>query len=101
MNALGTMSLLYPDMKVDDSTQPSTEPSTGKVLWGDANCDGNVDISDVVALRRYLTNSTKFPLTAQGLLNADVQNNGGGLNAQDAVAIQQFVFKVVTELPIA
>jgi len=83
-----------------DPTTPTT-PSTSVTLWGDANCDGKVDISDVVAVRRFLVNSTKFPLTAQGQANADVQNNGGGINAQDAVGIQQKVFGVITSLPIA
>ena len=31
-----------------------------------------VDISDVVAVRRFFVNSTKFPLTVQGQANADV-----------------------------
>ncbi len=78
----------------------TTGTTSGTVLYGDSNVDGKIDISDVVATRRYLTNSAKFPLSAQGLVNSDVQNVGGGLNAQDAVAIQQKVLGTVSSLPL-
>ncbi|MCI1268932.1 MAG: alpha/beta hydrolase-fold protein [Ruminococcus sp.] len=64
------------------------------VNYGDANCDGKVDISDVVTIRRYIANPTLFPLTAQGLINSDVQGNKNGVNAQDAVAIQQSILGI-------
>jgi mannan endo-1,4-beta-mannosidase len=60
-----------------------------------------VDISDVVMVRRYLVNSVKFPITAQGLINADVQGKSNGINAQDAVTIQQYAFGNIKTLPIA
>ena len=84
----------------NESTSGTTGTTSGTVLYGDSNVDGKIDISDVVATRRYLTNSAKFPLSAQGLVNSDVQNVGGGLNAQDAVAIQQKVLGTVSSLPL-
>ncbi len=88
--------------KGSDTTQPTTKQSatTGNTLYGDANCDGKVDISDVVASRRYLVDSARFPLSDQGIVNCDVHLVGNGINAQDAVAIQQLVFGTVTSLPI-
>jgi hypothetical protein len=96
-----------------DSPNPTTQPTTAQsttvqpttsgagVVYGDANCDGKVDISDVVAVRRYAINSVKYPLTAQGVKNADVQGSSNGLNAQDAVTIQQYVLGSVKALPVA
>ena len=93
----GTMALLYPDVAPYDvipgttAPQPgTTEPTPGgtATLWGDANCDGKVTIADATAILQALGNNDDFSLTAQGALNADVIDNGGGLSAADAVAIQ-------------
>ena len=70
-------------------------------IMGDANVDGKVDISDVVLIRRYLTNSKKYPITAKGLENSDVHGQGNGINAQDAVTVQQFVLGTVNTLPVS
>ena len=34
-------------------------------VYGDANCDGTVDMSDVVLIMQSLSNSGKYGLTAQ------------------------------------
>ena len=83
------------------TTTKTTSAQQSVSLYGDANCDGKIDISDVVAVRRSLINSTKFPLSAQGKANSDVQGSGNGINAQDAVTIQQKVLGLVATLPIA
>ena len=49
----------------------------------------------------YLINNKKYTISEQGIKNADVQNAGGGINAQDAVAIQKYVLHAIKELPIA
>lgn len=67
--------------------------------YGDANCDGNVDISDVVLIKGHTINSEKYPLAAPFL--ADITGNGNGVNAQDAVALQQYLLGTVKSLPIA
>ena len=57
-------------------------------LWGDTNCDGKVNVADVVVLNRLLNDpsyivknpETKADVTAQGKVNADVvdpQNKDG------------------------
>ncbi|MBQ7009275.1 MAG: cellulase family glycosylhydrolase [Ruminococcus sp.] len=68
--------------------------------YGDANCDGAVDIADAVLLKCYLINGTKYTLSDEGTKNADVFETGSGLNVQDALAIQKYVLKLETELPI-
>lgn len=77
----------------------TTTTAAQTVFYGDANCDGKIDVSDVVAIRRYLTNSAKFALSAQGKVNADVQGKDG-VNAQDAVGVQTYVLGLITALPI-
>ena len=84
------------------ATKPATTTTAAEeVIYGDANCDGNVDISDAVMVKCYLINNKKFTLSKQGLLNSDVQGSGNGVNAQDAVTIQKYVIKSITKLPVS
>lgn len=84
----------------DGTTPKTTDNTEDKTLYGDANCDGNVDISDAVLIKCFLINSKKYSLSAQGKKNADVQGNGNGINAQDAVAIQKYILKQIKTLPV-
>jgi len=62
-------------------------------LSGDANADGELDMSDAVMIMQSLANPNKYGIkaakgiTAQGLKNADA--NGDGLTTNDALAIQE------------
>lgn len=64
---------------------------------GDANCDGNVDMSDVVLIMQALSNPNKYGtegtsaehITAAGSKNADV--DGDGLTVNDALNIQKYL----------
>ena len=115
MMAYGALALLYPDLKpgpgeggkidppTDPPTDPKTEPTQGSAKadkYGDANCDGKVDLADVVLVKSYLLNSAKYSISATGLANADVEKTGNGLNANDAIAIQQYSLKLIDELPV-
>lgn len=84
----------------DGTTPKTTDNTEDKTLYGDANCDGNVDISDAVLIKCFLINSKKYSISAQGKKNADVQGNGNGINAQDAVAIQKYILKQIKALPV-
>lgn len=85
------------------NTEPSTEPTettsstASGILKGDANCDGSVDIADAVATASYVGDSEKNKLSEQGLINGDVQGNGNGINANDALAIQQYLANIIKE----
>lgn len=72
-----------------------------KTLFGDANNDGVVDVADVVAVASYVGNSESNHLDSQGMINADVHNTGNGITADDALSIQQYLAKIITELPIS
>ncbi|MGN1036349.1 MAG: glycoside hydrolase family 9 protein [Ruminococcus sp.] len=79
---------------ISNSLVGGSEP----ILSGDSNNDGNVDISDAVAVASYIINPEKNPLSAQGIINADVHNSGNGLNANDALAIQQYLAGIISIL---
>jgi mannan endo-1,4-beta-mannosidase len=44
------------------------------------NCDMNLDFADVVIIKCYLINNKEYSITKQGLINADVNESGNGLN---------------------
>lgn len=69
------------------------------ILYGDANCDGKVTVSDAVLIMLYIGNKDKYPLTPQGKLNADCNNVGDGITVNDALAIQKYDAKAIDSLP--
>lgn len=80
--------------------------STAKVtLYGDANYDEQVDLSDAVLIMQSLANPNKYGLgvekgiTATGVANADVYNNGDGITSQDALSIQRYLLNLIPKLP--
>ena len=96
---------LYADGKLVWGTEPDgttatdvkEEPTPVKADWGDANVDKKVDLNDAVAILQYVALPTKYPLTSQGELNADVIDNGtSGVTGMDALAIQMFDAKLFT-----
>lgn len=89
---------IEPDGSVAEKTEPTTE-SSSEILWGDANADGSIDVADAVAVASYVGDSKTNTLTAQGLVNADVHSNGNGINANDALVIQQYLSNAITKLP--
>lgn len=88
---------IYYDSSVSNgSVTVSGGASAG--LRGDANLDGSVDIADVVAVASYVSDKDKNSLEPQGMINGDVQGEGNGINANDALAIQQYLANIITEL---
>ena len=73
---------------------------------GDANCDGQVDMSDVVLIMQSLANPNKYGiggsdkkcLTEQGSANADVDTKVKGVTSNDALTIQEFLLGKVKSL---
>lgn len=88
--------------KPTSSTKPtdSTNSTDSEIIWGDANDDGTLDVADVVASAAYVGNPDGNKLPGNGLRNADVHSNGNGITADDALAIQQYLAKIVKSLPI-
>ena len=69
------------------------------ILWGDANCDDNVSVADSILILQYLADSSKYSISTDGKINADVYLNGDGINAQDALSIQKFKANQISSLP--
>lgn len=87
---------------VDNKLVWGKEPTGGaseNILWGDADLDEKVGISDVVKVMMYVCNKETYPLEAQGAINADVYNNGDGVFISDALSIQKKVAQVIETLP--
>ncbi|MDE6731011.1 MAG: cellulase family glycosylhydrolase, partial [Oscillospiraceae bacterium] len=63
-----------PEVIPTESQPDSTQTPPENILWGDANCDGNVDISDVVLMNRVYVGVDQ--VSDEGLQNADVDQSG-------------------------
>jgi hypothetical protein len=104
--AYGTMALLFPEVKPFDKLPGGESDDPDVTLWGDANCDGGVDMSDIVLIMQSLANPNKYGLngsdktaiTKQGLANADVDSTVKGVTAGDALRIQEFLLGKVESL---
>lgn len=81
---------------------PASPPVLKASLYGDANCDGVVEIADATLILQFLTNKDEYSLSARGMLNADVIGNDG-VTANDALIIQQIDAGIYTvdDLPIS
>lgn len=90
------------------SSEPSTDPSSSSkvTMYGDANCDKGVDMSDVVIIMQALANPNKYGIkgsdekhiTEQGQLNADVDVSVKGVTSGDALRIQEFLLGKIKSL---
>ena len=104
----GGMALLYPDVAPYEEGEipDDPDPVPGATLWGDANCDDQVLLNDAVLVLQSLGNADAFGqngsdanhITAQGVANADVYENGTGLTNSDALQIQKYCLKLVASL---
>ena len=78
------------------------ENTVPEIKRGDANCDGNVDMSDVVMVMQASLNPKKYGedgtsddrITPLGLLNSEVDGKEG-VNLNDALVIQRFSLKLI------
>ena len=91
---------------VDISYKVTISGGSGDVVWGDANCDGNVDLADAVLIMQSLANPNKYgiggtadkPLTEKGKTQSDVDQSTKGLTPDDALKIQEYLLHKVSSL---
>ncbi|MBR1824869.1 MAG: cellulase family glycosylhydrolase, partial [Ruminococcus sp.] len=88
-------------------TTTTTAPVGKVTLCGDANCDSEISLADAVLIMQSLANPSKYgvdgsdkgKITEQGRANADCSNVGDGVTNLDALAVQKYMLKIITELP--
>lgn len=84
-------------------------PVIPEISYGDADCNGEIKLNDAILILQAIGNpgvygvkgSDQTAITAQGLKNADCYNTGDGLTSQDALTVQKYCLKIITELPVS
>ncbi len=90
-----------------ETSEPDTEPTEpvttvpettepADLLYGDVNCDGIINIADVIALNKSLLGDQT--VSPEGQANGDVDNNGT-LEAADSLNILKFIVELVDSFP--
>ena len=92
--ALTGMTAFQADAVSEIMTAESENP-----LYGDANNDKGVSISDSVAILQYVANESKYPIAEETKPNADVFNPGDGITGNDANSIMKFEAGTIESLP--
>ena len=78
---------------------PLEKDSYVETIYGDANCDGEVNMADGVAIMQSVSSPDVFNLSEQGMRNADVFNRGDGVTNKDALSIQKYRLGLLNTLP--
>lgn len=92
------------------TTTSATTTTPGPVAGGkagDANCDGEISLSDAILVLQAIGNPDSYGvngtesshITADGMANSDVSSKGDGLTNMDALAIQRYLLKLISALP--
>ena len=77
------------------------------IVYGDANCNGTIEMGDVVIIMQSIANPSKYGVTGsdashitdKGLKNADVYETGKGITNLDALSIQKYLLHIIDSLP--
>ncbi|MBQ8922138.1 MAG: Cohesin domain protein [Oscillospiraceae bacterium] len=74
--------------------------TTTEADWGDADCNGSVDVLDAVMLARVSSEDTGTGITAQGKLNADVTHDDS-IKADDLAKLLKYLAGKLTKDDLA
>ncbi len=80
---------------VTTTTTKTTAGSADEILWGDADCSKQVDVSDAVLVARLSAEDKNAKITTQGKKNADVTHDGN-LTTDDSLLILKYISKLIT-----
>ena len=77
------------------------------IVYGDANCNGTVELADAILIMQCLANPQRYGststqeghITDQGRSNGDVFERGSGLTPNDALSIQKWLVGLIPSLP--
>lgn len=82
-----------------NTTNTTNTSNNTTTLYGDANCDGKVDLKDSTYIERYLASWKGYTLTTQGKINADV-NRDDAVEQFDANIIKEYLAGNYSSLPV-
>ena len=95
--------------KTTTTTTTTTTPTKpeAEADYGDANCDGSVNLSDAILVMQAIGNpdaygvngTDKSRITKQGEINGDVNDPGSGRTNSDSLTIQKYLLKLISKLP--
>lgn len=102
-----------PTTTTTKATETSTTTTSTSVKvnvdinYGDANCNGDVELSDAVLIMQSIANPSTYGvngnnpshITSQGQLNSDVTGHNDGVTNNDALTIQKYCLKLISNLP--
>ena len=76
--------------------QQQTDPQQpdDKILWGDADCSGEVDVNDVVLIARYAVEDETAVISTEGKANADVTHDNA-IQPDDGEKILKYLAKII------
>ncbi len=97
----GTTTPTEPDETTAPDEESTTEPVTADpdIMYGDVNGTGEVEVADAILIMSNVINAELYPLTAEQTERADVYQKGDGIGVNDAVSIQKYITKLISELP--
>ena len=105
LTGLMSCSMLWTSFGSLPVKQVADAAGTDVTLYGDSNCDKQVDFADVVLIMQCLANPDKYSvgnaggITEQGMANGDVSSSGDGITTMDALAIQKYLLGLIPSLP--
>ncbi len=85
------------EQETTDPTEETTEQGGDPIVYGDVDCNGAVEIIDVITLSQALMGSAS--LTAEQIQCADVDLNGE-VNSTDTLNIMKYLVKLISTLPV-
>ena len=95
MSTQNTDNFIYFTSKVirdiNDNVLDINNIKLDKILLGDVNLDGKVDLKDADLIMNCMANPDKYKLNAKQIIAADVYNQGDGVTNSDALEIQRYV----------
>ena len=77
------------------TTTVTTTPAPSARQWGDADCNGTVDVADAVLICRYAVEDQEAVITDAGKLNADVTGDGN-VRTDDSVKVLRYIAMLIT-----
>ena len=83
------------EVKIAAPVVETTAPPQPATLWGDATCDGKVDVSDAVLICRFAVADTSATITDAGKANADVTHDNS-VNAEDASKVLKYIARLIS-----